>query len=185
MEKLRTALTTKDDSTVLTLSKQKQQVRPLPLTIIPNFSQVSIAIRLPVSSRVHLSWTFTFTPHGNLSDIVTPLARTGLYYHSLSTHLLSIISQKDVHIQSLQEKLKDLGGTYFPRKHKDALEEFNVDKWWEGERKVAREGEESGWEVFERWGLLGVEEGKDWEAVVSGLGGWLSGEKVWMMGMCG
>jgi len=134
---------------------------------------------------VHLSWTFTFTPHGNLADILTPLARTGLYYHSLTQHLLDVIAQKDVHIHALQEKLKDLGGTYFPRKHKDALDEFAADTWKEGERKVVRKGEESGWEVFERWGQLGEEEGKDWEAVVSGLVTWQEEDKACILRNCG
>ena len=121
---------------------------------------------------MHLSWTFTLVPHGSITDIVTPLARMGLYYHSLSTHLVSTIHAKDTHIKALQEKLHDLGGSYFPRKHKAALEEFDGDKWRRGERNAAREGPESGCEVFQRWGQLGEEEALDWEAVVSGLGIW-------------
>lgn len=56
------------------------------------------------------------------------------------------------------------------------MEEFDGETWREGERKVAREGVESGWEVFERWGKLGDEEGRDWEAVVSGIGTWDGGK---------
>jgi len=107
-----------------------------------------------------------------------PFARIGLYYHAQTKQLSSTIAQKDVHIRALQEKLKDLGGSYFPRKHRDALQEFDVEGWVEAERKMAKEGKESGWEVFERWGKLGDQEGADWEAVACGLGTWDSGKVI-------
>ena len=74
--------------------------------------------------------------------------------------------------------MKDLGGNYFTRRHKDTLEEFNVDNWRETEREIVRQSQESRWEVFERWGKLGEEEERDWEAVVSGIGLWEK-EKVY------
>lgn len=89
-----------------------------------------------------------------------------------------MITEKDTHIKALQEKLKDLGGSYFPRKHKDALESFDEDKWRDEQRKLVARGKESGWEVFERWGELGEDEVCDWEAVVEGLGSWRQNEQV-------
>ena len=76
---------------------------------------------------------------------------------------------KDTHISSLQEKLKDLGGSYFPRKGRDLLEGFDVEKWRHEQRSVVREEESSVMGVFERWGRMGVEEKMDWEDVVGGL----------------
>ena len=92
--------------------------------------------------------------------------------------LLSIINEKDTHIKALEEKLQDLGGSYFPRKYKDALESFDEEKWRDEQRKLVARGKESGWEVFERWGELGEEEVGDWEAVVEGLGSWDQNELV-------
>ena len=83
--------------------------------------------------------------------------------------LVALIREKDGHIQALQEKLHDIGGSYFPRKHKDALEEFELEKWREEKRKEGGKGG-TGWEVFERWEELGVEGVKDWEEVVGNLG---------------
>lgn len=96
----------------------------------------------------------------------------GLFYYSAMKSLITMIKEKDLHINALHEKLSDLGGSYYPRKHKDALASFNVEKWREEQRRWASEREERGWEVFQRWGALGDEEIKDWDAVVTGLGQW-------------
>jgi hypothetical protein len=105
-----------------------------------------------------------------MTDVVGVLAKTGLFYHSLMTSLLSIINEKDVHITALKDKLKESGGSYFPRRNKDSLGLFDKKKW----RELQREGipAETGWEVFERWGELGEEEILDWEGVAKGLEGW-------------
>ena len=92
--------------------------------------------------------------------------------------LLSIINEKDSHIKALQEKLQDSGGSYFPRKHKNTLESFDEENWRDEQRKIVARANESGWEVFERWGELGEEEVRDWEAVVKGLGTWGRNEQV-------
>jgi hypothetical protein len=42
------------------------------------------------------------------------------------------------HIKTSQEKIKDVGEMYFPRKYKDALEEFDAEAWRMGERRVVR-----------------------------------------------
>ena len=89
--------------------------------------------------------------------------------------LVAVIREKDNHISAIQEKLGSLGGSYFPRKHRDTLEPFNFDKWREEMRRKAEDEGESCWGVFSRWGGFGVNEERDWEAVVSGLRGW-SGE---------
>ena len=132
--------------------------------------KVTIIIRRQLSSRVHLTWTFHLLPHSDTKAIIGLFARTGLFYHSTTKSLLSVINEKDVHIKALQEKLSDLGGSYFPRKHRDALDSFNEDKWRDERRKQVSLGKESAWEVFERWGELGEDEVMDWEAVVAGLG---------------
>jgi hypothetical protein len=134
---------------------------------------VTLELRVQLSARVHLSWHFICVPEGSILDsLISPLARTNVYYNGLISALESIISQKDVHIRSLQEKLQDLGGNYFPRKNKDSLEKFDPGEWRRGKRG-ALEGKESGWDVFERWGdVIGDEEREDWEAVVGGLTGW-------------
>ena len=107
-----------------------------------------------------------------MSSIISPLARTGLYYHSLVMGLYDVIRQKDTHIVALQDKLKDLGGAYFPRKYKDALDQFDGTKWRVEQRQVISEEGESAMGVFERWEQVGEEERLDWEAVVKGLGEW-------------
>ena len=131
--------------------------------------KVTITTRIQLSSRVHLTWTFYLLPHGDIKDVISPLARTGLFYYSCTKSLIGVINEKDIHIQALQEKLQDSGGSYFPRKHKDALESFDEDKWRDGGRKESMEGRESGLEVFERWEEA---DPKDWEACVAGLGNW-------------
>jgi hypothetical protein len=125
-----------------------------------------------------LTWTFHLLPHGNLKTIITPLSRTTLFYNSTMKSLLSIIAEKDAHIKALQEKLQDLGGCYFPRKHKHTLESFEEEKWRDEQRKLVARGKESGWEVFERWREMGEDEVCDWEAVVEGLGSWTRDEQV-------
>jgi hypothetical protein len=93
--------------------------------------------------------------------------------------LISVIQEKDCHIKALQEKLSDLGGSYFPRKHKDALDSFNEENWRDVQRKLIRNaGEETGLQVFQRWGKLGEEERMDWEAAVQGLGKWSRDDEV-------
>ena len=84
-------------------------------------------------------------------------------------NLFSVISMKDTHISSLQEKLKDLGGSYFPRKGRDLLEGFDVEEWRREQRALIRKEEMSVREVFERWGRMAEEEKMDWEDVVGGL----------------
>jgi len=138
---------------------------------------VTITTRIQLSSQSHLTWTFRFLPHGDIKDIITPLSRTALFYNSLFKSLLSIIQEKDNHIKALQEKLSDLGGSYFPRKHKHALDTFDEEKWRIDQRKQVSK-EESGWDVFQRWRELGEDGILDWEAVVSGLGKWTRGDKV-------
>jgi hypothetical protein len=115
---------------------------------------------------------FQLDKYGDTSAIATPLARTGLFYLSLVTSLLDVIKEKDIHIHALREKLNDLGGSYFPRKGKDALEEFDVEKWRDEQRKAVHDETESGWNVFRRWGELEEDAAKDWEAVACGLGDW-------------
>jgi hypothetical protein len=74
--------------------------------------------------------------------------------------------------------LSDLGGSYFPRKHKDALDTFDEEKWRMDQRKQVSKDKESGWEVFQRWRDLREDGILDWEAVVSGLGEWNHDDKV-------
>lgn len=76
---------------------------------------------------------------------------------------------KDTHLSALQERLKDLGGSYFPRKGRDLLEGFDGDTWRREQRTVVQQEEESSMGVFERWGQMGEEEAMDWEAVAGGL----------------
>ena len=121
---------------------------------------------------MHLSWTFQLTPYSdNLHSILLPLSSIGLYYQSLVTSLCDVIQRKDTHISTLQEKLKDSGGQYFPRKYKDALEEFDQDKWRDEQRNGIRQGQ-GRMDIggFERWEEVGQEEKLDWEAVVNVLG---------------
>jgi hypothetical protein len=94
----------------------------------------------------------------------------GLYYHSTMESLLSIISEKDIHLKALQEKLSDFDGSYFPRKYKTALETFEPEKWREQQRKLASDAKETVWEMFKRWGTLDEEVWSDWESVVNGIG---------------
>jgi hypothetical protein len=128
--------------------------------------------KIQLSAGVHLVWTFQLNKYGDTSVIVTPLARTGLFYLSLATSLLDVIKEKDNHIRALREKLDDLGGSYFPRKGKDALEEFDVEKWRDEKRKTVHDEKEGGWSVFRRWGELEEDTARDWEAVACGLGEW-------------
>jgi hypothetical protein len=127
-------------------------------------------VRIPIQPRIHLSWTFQLRPTGDTTSFISPLARTGLFSYSLVRGLLDIIAEKDGHIVALQEKLKDLGGGYYPRKHRDALERFDEGKWREERRRGM--GRETGWRVFEQWGEVGEEERKDWEVIAAGLTGW-------------
>jgi hypothetical protein len=128
--------------------------------------------KIQLSAGVHLVWIFQLNKYGDTSVVCTPLARTGLFYLSLATSLLDVIKEKDTHIRALQEKLDDLGGSYFPRKGRNALEEFDVEKWRDKQRKAAHDGKESGRNVFRRWGELEEDAAKDWEAVAFGLGEW-------------
>lgn len=97
----------------------------------------------------------------------------GLYYHDAIFSLLSVIEKKDLHIHELQEKLKDLGGTYFPRKYKELLDALDPAKWRNEVRRGGRwEERVSGWEVFERWGEVGEEGRMDWQAGMQALGAW-------------
>jgi hypothetical protein len=107
-----------------------------------------------------------------MREIFSPLARMGLFYYSAMKSLIAKIKEKDLHINALHEKLSDLGGSYYPRKHKDSLGSFDVEKWREEQRNRASEGAECGWEVFGRWSEFEEDELKDWEAVVTGLGQW-------------
>src|SRR5579862_7900724 len=137
--------------------------------------------RIQLTTRVHLTWTFILTPYSDFSVLLAPLARTSLFYHSLLQKLFSVIKMKDTHISSLQEKLKDLGGSYFPRKGRDLLEGFDVEKWRHEQRSVVREEESSvmggvgGW-----WGVGGGGK-REWGDVVGGL---VQGarEKVYLSG---
>ena len=117
-----------------------------------------------------------------MSSILVTLARTGLYYQSLVTSLTKIIGQKDTHISALQEKLSDLGGSYFPRKYKGALESWDADQWREDQRKRVREEEMSGLAVFDAWREVEEDVNLDWEAVVAGLREW-DGEMVCVLSM--
>ena len=124
-----------------------------------------------------MTWTFYLLPHGDIKSIILPLARMGLFYHDAMDSLLSIIQKKDVHLVALQEKLKDLGGSYFPRKYRGLLDSFEVEKWRDELRDgVKGEQRVSGWEVFRRWGEVDEDGRMDWEAGIQALGGW-SAEK--------
>jgi len=97
----------------------------------------------------------------------------GLYYYDAMNSLLSIIEKKDVHLAALQEKLKDLGGSYFPRKYRGLLDSFEAERWRDGLREgVKGEGKLSGWQLFRRWGEVDEEGRMDWEAGMQALGGW-------------
>jgi hypothetical protein len=107
-----------------------------------------------------------------MKSIITPYARIGLFYITQLKSLLSEILVKDMHIKALQEKLSESGGSYFPRKHKYALDSFDETAWREKSRKEVSKQKESGWEVFEQWSKVGEVEIEDWDAVVAGLGQW-------------
>lgn len=91
----------------------------------------------------------------------------GMYYYSLTSSLVTLLQRKDIHIQALREKLHDMGGSYSPRKQKDALEQFSVDKWREQRRKYVEC--EDVWSVFQWWGNEPTVR-RDWEAIVVQLG---------------
>lgn len=132
--------------------------------------------KIQLSAGVHLIWTFELHSYGDKSTVVTPLARMGLFYLSLSTTLFDVIREKDTHIAALREKLSELGGSYFPRKGKGALEGFEVEKWKDEQRKAVHEEKETGLNVFKRWGELEEDVTKDWEAVTWGLSNWSGSE---------
>jgi len=132
--------------------------------------KVTITVRIQLSHRVHLTWTFDFQPYDSLTPLLTVLARTGLYYHSLVTNILNLTAQKDAHIKVLQEKLSDLGGVYHPRKYKSALEEFKAEEWREKQRGVL--DKMNGREVFEKWRDVDEDAVLDWMAVAKTLYGW-------------
>jgi hypothetical protein len=92
------------------------------------------------------------------------------------TALLSIIEKKDMHITALQEKLKDSGGSYFPRKHKTLLNSFEADEWRDELREGAKGDRVTGLEVFKRLGEFGEEGKGDWEVNVAALGLWAEGK---------
>jgi hypothetical protein len=131
---------------------------------------------IQLSAGVHLVWTFQPHTYGDKATVATPLARMGLFYFSLSASLLDVIREKDTHIRALREKLIDLGGSYFPRKGRDALEDFDVEKWKDERRKAVHEEKETGLSVFKRWGELEEDVTKDWEAVAWGLSNWSDSE---------
>jgi hypothetical protein len=111
-------------------------------------------------------------PQGDIKSLVIPMARMGVFYHDAMSALLAIIEKKDVHITALQEKLKDSGGNYFPRKHKVLLDPFEADKWMDELRNGAKGDRVTGLELFKRWGEFGEEGKMDWEVSVEALGVW-------------
>ena len=136
-------------------------------------AKINITTQIQLRERVHLTWTFYLLPYGDSKSIILPLARMGLYYYDAMNSLLSIIEKKDVHLEALQEKLKDLGGSYFPRKYRGLLDFFEVEKWRDELREGVRgEGKLSGWQLFRRWGEVDEEGRLDWEAGIQALGGW-------------
>jgi hypothetical protein len=119
---------------------------------------------------VHLTWTFDLEPHGSPTPVLSILGLTGFYYLNLTSRLASLLKEKDTHILALQEKLKDLGGSYYARKHKNALEEFNVSEWREQQRqKISMV---SGRGVFVQWADVDEETVMDWTALANSLRDW-------------
>jgi hypothetical protein len=113
-----------------------------------------------------------------MTPVLCTLARTALFYESLVVRLSTIVNQKDTHLAALQEKLKDLGGSYFPRKNKAALEQFDIDAWREEQRKRVDDEQTSGRGIFEAWADIDDATILDWQALAKGIHGW-DGELVY------
>jgi len=105
--------------------------------------------------------------------LIFPLARVGLYTRSLVTSLVTLIKEKDRHIQALQDLVEDAGKTYKPKKLRGSLEGFDVDKWREDQREEI--SGESAWGVFEKWAEgISEDDVADWDKLTAGLGKWPS-----------
>jgi hypothetical protein len=108
-----------------------------------------------------LQWDFNFFSV-DTSVLTTEYVRLGAYYLQLASSLTALIKAKDVHLSALIERLGEAGGSYRPRKGKEALREFDEDPV--RQEVMGRVKEMTEKETFAAW--WGERTREEWKQVV-------------------